>query len=139
MLKTLIATTGLALLATSALADGHGDDHLVLSGDIAWQEVIPGVELALGWGDPEAGDDIWLIRMAPGANLPSHAHTNDYWGMTIQGTWVHVHEDGSESATTPGDYAFVEGGVFHGDRCDGDVACIGLLDFDGARDAIFPQ
>ena len=139
MIKTLIAAVVGALLWTSAFAGNHSEDHLVRSSDIAWQEVIPGIELALGWGSPDAGDDIWLIRMAPGAALPSHAHTNDYWGMTVQGTWVHIHEDGSETATTPRDYAFVEGGVFHGDRCDGDVPCIGLLDFDGARDAIFPE
>jgi hypothetical protein len=139
MLKPLLAATFAALLSTSAFAENHSENHLVMSSDIAWQEVIPGIQLALGWGNPDAGDDIWLIRMEPGAALPSHAHTNDYWGMTIQGMWVHIHEDGSETATGFGDYAFVEGGVFHADRCDGDVPCIGLLDFDGKRDAIFPE
>ena len=135
----LTAACAAALLSSPVLADAHKDDHIVLLGDVAWQDVIPGVQLALGWGDPAAGDDIWLLRMEPGAGIPSHAHTNDYWGLTIQGTWVHVHEDGSETATTAGDYALVEGGVFHADRCDGEVVCIGLLDFDGERDAIFPE
>ncbi|MBV0911656.1 cupin domain-containing protein [Anianabacter salinae] len=139
MLKTLFAAATTAVIATSAFADTHADEHIVMADDIAWQDVVPGIQLALGWGDLEAGDDIWLIRMEPGAALPSHAHTNDYWGMTVQGTWVHIHEDGSETATTVGDYALVEGGVFHADRCDGDVPCIGLLDFDGERDAIFPE
>lgn len=137
-----LAAVAITALAPPVFADthAHDHDHHVLIGDVAWQEVgIPGVQLALAWGDPEAGDDIWLLRMAPGASLPTHAHTNDYWGLTIQGTWVHIHEDGSETATTAGDYALVEGGVFHGDRCDGDVPCIGLLDFDGERDAIFPE
>lgn len=139
MFKTLIAAATAALISTAAFAEGDHDDHLVMADNIAWQDVIPGVQLALGWGNPEVGDDIWLIRIEAGASLPTHAHTNDYWGMTIQGTWVHVHEDGSETATTAGDYAFVEGGVFHGDRCEGDIPCIGLLDFDGERDAIFPE
>lgn len=139
-MKTSILAVAFGLaLSSTALANSHKDDPIVFAGDIAWQDVIPGVQLALGWGDPAAGDDIWLIRMEPGAALPTHAHTNDYWGMTVQGTWVHVHEDGSETATVAADYAFVEGDVLHGDRCDGDVPCIGLLDFDGERDAIFPE
>jgi len=137
---TLLSTAAAALLSTATLADSHGDEHLVMFDDIAWQEIgIPGVQLALAWGNPKAGDDIWLFRMEPGSSLPSHAHTNDYWGLTIQGTWVHIHEDGSETSSTSGDFALVEGGVFHADRCDGEVTCIGLLDFDGERDAIFPE
>ena len=128
-----------ALLAAPVWADAHSDHHVEID-DVAWQEVgVPGVQLALGWGDPEAGNDVWLLRMEPGTGVPSHAHTNDYWGLTIQGTWVHVHEDGSETAAGAGDYSLVEGGVFHGDRCDGDEVCIGLLDFNGFRDAVFPE
>lgn len=103
----------------------------------AWQEVgKPGVQLALAWGDPEAGSDVWLLRMAPGTGIPSHAHTNDYWGLTIQGMWVHVHDDGSETVTIARNYSLIEGGVFHADRCDGAEDCIRLMDFDGFRDAL---
>ena len=139
MIKGIIVATAAALIATTAIADTHAHDHLVSTDDVAWQDVIPGVQLALAWGTPEAGDDIWLIRMDPGAGVPSHLHTNDYWGITIQGDWVHVHEDGYEAVAKPGAYAFVKGGALHADRCDGDIPCIGLLDFNGERDAIFPD
>lgn len=139
MFRTLIATATAALIATSAFAAGHDAETHVTADEIAWQDVIPGIQLALAWGTPEAGDDIWMIKMEPGAALPQHLHTNDYWGLTVQGNWVHVHEDGSETPTGAGDHALVKGGELHADRCDGDVPCIGLLDFDGARDAIFPE
>ncbi len=141
MLKTILAAvTAVATLTAVAQAESHAHPTHVAAADIAWQETgLPGVQLALAWGSEEAGDGVWLIRMAPGTALPRHGHTNDYWGLTVSGTWVHVHEDGSETATTSGDYAFVEGGVLHGDRCDGPDPCIGLLDFDGIRDAYFPE
>lgn len=137
---TAASALSLSALALPALAESPAPAAHVAAGDIAWQEIgLPGVQLALAWGSEEAGDAVWLIRMAPGAALPRHAHTNDYWGLTISGTWVHVHEDGSETPSTAGDYALVKGGVFHADRCEGADACIGLLDFSGARDAIFPE
>ncbi len=140
-MKTLLALAATLALSLPAVAAEHAHDHtLVTPASAPWQETgLPGVQLALAWGSEEAGDAVWLLRMAPGVALPAHTHTNDYWGLTVQGNWVHIHEDGSETASAPGDYTRVPGGVLHGDRCDGDIPCIGLLDFDGIRDAIFPN
>lgn len=77
MKTTMIAAAMAALIAAPAFAQSH-DDHMVMTDDIAWQDVIPGVQLALAWGDPETGDDIWLLRLEPGSGVPTHAHTNDY-------------------------------------------------------------
>ncbi|MGX9356653.1 cupin domain-containing protein [Roseobacteraceae bacterium S113] len=140
MKTTLIMAVAAAISSSSAFADDQHNKHHLTLDDVAWQQSgIPGVELGLAWGDPAGDDAIRLLRIAPGVSVPSHTHTNDYWGMTITGTWVHVHEDGSETSTTVGDYAFVEGGVPHSDRCDGTEPCIGLLDFDGAQDIRFPK
>lgn len=77
--------------------------------------------------------------MDPGVALPMHTHTHGYWGLSIQGTWVHVEADGSEVPTVPGDYSLVPGGIAHADRCDGALPCIGLLDFAGPRDVALVQ
>ncbi len=55
MKKLFTAVCAAALLSSPVLADAHKDDHIVFLGDVVWQEVIPGVQLALGWGDPAAG------------------------------------------------------------------------------------
>ena len=77
--------------------------------------------------------------MEPGVAIPMHVHTHDYWGMSIQGNWVHIEADGTEVPTAVGAYAFVEGGVPHADRCDGESPCIGLLDFAGPRDVALAE
>ncbi|MBF9030351.1 cupin domain-containing protein [Rhodobacterales bacterium HKCCE3408] len=140
MMKMLMAATTAMLLATTAYADGHGhgEAHVAL-GDVEWVDApIPGVQLALAWGDDATGAT-WLIRMEPGVALPMHTHTSDYWGLSIEGTWVHIETDGTEVATGPGDYSLVPGGIVHADRCDSDIPCIGLLAFSGPRDVALAE
>ncbi|HKK37224.1 MAG TPA: cupin domain-containing protein [Paracoccaceae bacterium] len=135
MMNALIAASAAALISSAAFADspGDGDAHVSLE-NVEWFDgPLPGVQLAHLWGDDETGAR-WFFKMEPGVALPMHIHTNDYWGMTIQGAWVHIEGDGSEFRTAPGDYALVKGGEPHADRCDGEIPCIGVLDFAGPRD-----
>lgn len=136
MMKALIAAAAATLLTTAVLAEG--ETHVAL-GAVEWVDApIPGVQLALAWGDDATGA-AWLIKMDPGVALPMHTHTHDYWGLSVQGTWVHIEADGTEVATGPGDYSLVRGGAVHADRCDSDVPCIGLLDFAGPRDVALAE
>lgn len=140
MRKLLLATAAVFALATGAFADDavHASPHVAL-GDVEWLDApIPGVQLALAWGEDATGA-AWLFKIDPGVELPMHIHTHDYWGLTIQGNWVHVHQDGSETATGPGDYALVRGGDVHADKCDDVTPCVGLLAFSGPRDVALAQ
>jgi len=140
MMKPLIAAMVATLFTTAAMADSHahGETRTAL-GAVEWFDApIPGVQLAQVWGDDATGAR-WLIKMDPGVELPMHIHTHDYWGMTIQGNWVHIEADGTEVPTGPGDYSLVAGGAVHADRCDSDITCIGLLDFAGPRDVALAQ
>ena len=140
MMKTLITAAIATLISTSALAEAHshGNNHIALQ-NVEWLDApIPGVQLALAWGDDETGA-AWLFKMDPGVALPMHTHTHDYWGLSIQGAWVHIEADGTEVTTGPGDYSLIKGGEVHADRCDSDIPCIGLLDFTGPRDVAIAQ
>ena len=133
-MKNILAIFAALTLGTAAVADKHSHDHHMSLDAIEWQDApVPGVQLHLAWGDDAEGA-AWLIKMDPGVAIPMHTHTSTYHGLSIQGTWVHIDADGTEVATQPGDYSRVEGGVAHADRCDSDIPCIGLIDFDGPRD-----
>jgi quercetin dioxygenase-like cupin family protein len=123
MVKTLIATAA-TLWATSVFADNHshehGEAHVALN-NVEWVDApIPGVQLALAWGD-DANGATWLLKMDPGVVLPMHTHTHDYWGLSIAGTWVHIETDGTEVVTSAGDYSLVNGGEVHAYRRDSDI------------------
>ncbi|MDM7931531.1 hypothetical protein [Tabrizicola sp.] len=140
MTKTLAAAAAATLLTTAAFAESHahGGNHVALE-SVQWVDApIPGVQLALAWGDDATGA-AWLIKMDPGVAVPMHTHTHDYRGLSISGTWVHIEADGTEVSTAPGDYSLVEGGVVHGDRCDSNIPCIGLLAFTGPRDVALAE
>jgi len=139
MMKTLIAAAAAALISTTAFAESHdhGETHVALK-DVEWVDALPGVQLALAWGDDATGA-AWLFKMDPGVALPMHTHTNDYWGLSIQGNWVHIEADGTEVPTVAGDYSLVKGGAVHADRCDSDIPCIGLLAFTGPRDVALAE
>jgi len=140
MKKTLIAAAAAVILSTAAFAENHGNKYNIDSKNIKWEESgVPGAQFGLLWGSTKGKDATWLVRIAPGAAFPVHAHTNDYWGLSLQGNWIHIGPKGKELSVTEGAYAFQAAGEWHADRCDGTKDCIILLDFDGVRDAFFPK
>lgn len=144
MKMTLLAAAAAAMLAGHGFAqgsdDGSGQEEMSVGfEDVQWEDtIVPGFRMALAWRNDD-GRESWLFIMEPGTDVPMHRHTNDYWGTTIQGTWVHLHDDGTEVVSSSGSYALVKGGENHGDRCDGDEVCIGLLNYDGPRDVLRPE
>ena len=136
----LIAVAITAVLPIATFAESLSNRHSIDSKNIQWKESgVAGAQFGLIWGSTEEKDATWLVRIAPGAAFPVHAHTNDYWGISLQGNWVHIDPEGAELNVTEGSYAFQAGGEWHADRCDGTEDCIILLDFDGTRDAFFPK
>lgn len=52
---------------------GEGREHVVVDSATAeWQAAAPGVEKLPLYRDPGYPEDIMLLRLAPGANLPTH-------------------------------------------------------------------
>ncbi|MTI43222.1 hypothetical protein JM93_03813 [Roseibium hamelinense] len=139
--KSLLAAAGLIAFTALAQAGGsHGDGHIFKFEDVAWEHArVEGVEMAILWGNEADETAVSAFRIQPGASIPPHTHTNDYWGLAVQGTWVHIDADGQEMRTGQDAYGRIKGGDLHADRCAGPEVCINILDFDGARDIAFPE
>lgn len=134
------AAVGFAALAGMTHADESSSDHLINFDDVAWQEAgLDGAEMAVLWGREDDNSAIYAFRIQPGVEIPSHTHSNDYWGIAVQGNWVHIDADGKEEVSAQGAYAHIRGGAQHSDRCAGPEVCINVLDFDGPRDIAFPE
>ncbi len=80
------------------------------------------------WGDrsqPGADGYGMFLVLPAGAEAGVHAHTGDYHGINVQGTWVRTVEgDPVEKELPPGSYVFQPGGQFHNDRCAGPDDCV---------------
>lgn len=137
MLKTVFAATVLVLAACIGQAD---ELHVFKFDDVDWQPAgLDGAEMAILWGNEEAGTAIWAFRLQPGVAIPHHTHSGDYWGFAIQGNWVHIDADGKEVVTAQDAYALIRADELHADRCAGPDVCINIIDFNGSRDIAFPE
>lgn len=142
ILLTLALGLAAAALAGLAHAGGH-ETHgsMIALDEIAWKPIREGspVSVAVLWGDPATGAHGRLIRLPAGFTAPIHAHTGDYHGFNLAGTWKHSFlETGEERTLPPGSYVFQPGGEMHGDACVGPEDCVLLLQQSVAADFI-PQ
>jgi quercetin dioxygenase-like cupin family protein len=86
--------------------------HLKLHADaVAWTPLdFPGVSLKVLHNDPDTGATTVLTRMAAGAVIPAHRHTNaDETVYVLEGDFV---EDGQSHG--PGSFFAGKAGVPHG-------------------------
>ena len=144
MKMRLTLLVGVSMLAAAGLgyAASHENHGTMATLDsIEWQEIRPGssVSVAVLWGDPSAGANIRLIKLPAGHVAPNHAHTGDYHGVNLAGTWRHTFlETGDEQALPPGSYVYQPGTEMHGNACDGDEDCVLFIQMNEAADFI-PQ
>lgn len=123
---------GMTLIATAAL--GYAAAHAKLgtmtaANEMVWQEFRPNSPLTMVtlWGDPGKGEYGALLKLPSGFVAPIHAHTGDYHGINLRGTWRHSFEEGEARDLPPGSYVFQPGMGMHGDACVGPEDCIVFL------------
>ena len=117
----------LGLCLTAAAGLGHAADGIMVPAyAMEWKEVSPGspVKMTSLWGDRSTGEHAVLLKIPAGFVAPIHAHTGDYHGMNLTGTWRHSFDGGEQKDMPPGSYVFQPGMGWHGDACIGPEDCI---------------
>jgi Domain of unknown function (DUF4437) len=120
---------GVSLIAAAGL--GYASDSAKVGtmsapDQMQWQEIGPGspLKIVMLWGDRTKGEYAMLLKLPAGFVAPIHAHTGDYHGMNLTGTWHHSFDGGEERDLPPGSYLFQPGMGMHGDACIGPDDCI---------------
>ena len=121
----------LAVSLTAAAGLGHAADSgkagtMIAPDEMEWREVRPGspAKLVILWGDRNTGEYAMLLKIPAGYVAPIHAHTGDYHGLSLSGTWRHSFDGGEERELPPGSYVFQPGMAMHGDACIGPDDCV---------------
>ena len=94
--------------------------------NIQWEEMKdgpPGVMAAKLWGDRTKGAYGLLVKLPAGFDTPLHFHTNDFKGVIISGTMIHI-RDGKEQSLGSGSYLSIPGGDQHITRVTKDAPCV---------------
>jgi len=111
--------------------------------ELKWVSQSPDVPLRLAalWSRRDEGHFGELVRMPSGFDSGRHAHTGNYYGVLVSGTWVHVEENGAgaDQELGPGSYVMQPGRGMHTDRCKQGTDCILFIYQDEKGDVIWPE
>ena len=137
----------LALVIVAAVSYAAGSNQkastIVRARDLKWAPQAPGLpqQLTTLWGDRSRGASGVLIKLPPGFDSGLHAHTGDYHGVLVSGTWIHVDESGAGANVelSPGSYVMQPGKGMHIDRCKQGAECILFIYQREKADVIFPR
>ena len=132
-MKTSLFVSGVAAIALAAGSVGvtqaqaepaskSKNDVVYASADQAtFKEKMPGVSMAVLWGDPEKGAHGTFTKFAPGYDAGTHTHTSDVWLVVIKGAYLYK-DDAGEKRVGPGEFIRIPGGHKHwsgGDKTEG--------------------
>lgn len=135
MIRKLLAIV--SLLSVSCFA--HAGEVFRFD-QLNWQSAgMKGVDMTILWGNEADGSAVYAFRIQPGVVIPAHTHSRDYWGVAVQGKWAHIDAKGKKVVTAQEAFVRIRGNDSHADTCVGPKACINIIDFDGARDIMFPE
>jgi len=111
--QRVLAVTAAARPSDSAEHLTHLTHVTIRSVDGLWVPLLPGISLKLLRED--ASTRSYLLRMAPGATLPAHGHSQEEECMVLEGD-VRL----GDVQVRAGDYHLAHSGLPHGDlRTDG--------------------
>jgi quercetin dioxygenase-like cupin family protein len=91
------------------------------SANATYQERMPGVSMAVVWGDPDKGRYGLFTKFTPGYDAKMHTHTNDVWLVVLKGAYLYKDEAGDKHVG-PGEFIRIPGGHKHwsgGDPTEG--------------------
>jgi hypothetical protein len=143
LIKTLLA--GLASAACGSSAHSAPPRSVILrqASELEWAPQAPGLpqQLATLWGDRSTGAAGALIKLPGGFDSGLHAHSNDYYGVLIQGTLIHIdaQDRGAENELLPGAYVMQPGMGMHIDRCKPGAECLLFVYQNEKADIILPN
>lgn len=132
---------GISIVVAAAVGTAGAQDmtgKMIAHGDLEWVPMAPDspIMAVTLWGDAATGPYGALLKIPAGTEFPMHAHTGDYSGINLQGTWRRVIDGGEWVELPPGSYVFQPGKQMHADICLGSDECIVFITQEVGRDFI---
>jgi quercetin dioxygenase-like cupin family protein len=130
-MKKLLIGIGVAAAITFAVSVGFAQgkaetskskEVIYVSAETAtFQDIRPGVTMAMLWGDRDKGRHGTFTKFIPGYDAGTHTHTNDVWLVVLKGAYLYK-DDAGEKRVGPGEFIRIPGGHKHwsgGDKTEG--------------------
>jgi len=147
MLKKPLRSVLTVCLVASAIAVTHravGQSNVIYkpANELKWEPLAPGapVDVVPLWGERTKGGDYGMfLRLKAGQAAGMHAHSADYYGVNVKGTWVReIQGDPVRKELPQGSFVFQPAKQFHNDICKGPEDCVLLIHQHAVSDVIQP-
>jgi hypothetical protein len=147
MMRRIAILAVAVLCACVAFAQSNDSSTASLSrafDQLPWRKQAPDLPILISelWGNRERDGGFGeLVQVPAGFDSGPHAHSGDFHGVLVKGTWVHVDENGRGASIplAPGSYIRQAGRGLHVDRCVSKEPCVLFL-FQYARaDVLWPK
>lgn len=92
----MVGVVGLGLLLGASVVKGQTGAVHVDSAKATYKELVPGVSVAVAWGDMDKGPYGAFIKFVPGHSDGLHTHTNGSRLVVLKGAYVYKPENGAE-------------------------------------------
>jgi hypothetical protein len=150
MPKARVAFFATVALASCVAGVRHASDVagerqalIIPASQLQWSVQTPGLPIRIStlWGDRDAGPFGELVKLPGGFDSGLHAHTGDYRGVLVAGTWIHIEENGAgaDQQLTPGSYVLQPGRGMHVDQCKPGAECILFIYQTERPDILWPK
>jgi quercetin dioxygenase-like cupin family protein len=118
----VVLTVGSIKIVSGQATSMTAGKLMYVSPDTAtYKPMMPGVSMAVLWGDPDKGAHGTFTKFQPAHDAGMHSHTNDVWIVGVKGAYLYK-DDAGDKRVGPGEFLRVPGGHKHwsgGDKADG--------------------
>jgi hypothetical protein len=129
-----LVSVGLAVGSAAAQQPPKGTVTPFAALPLAQDADVACLQSALEAGDPRTGPSTWVLKAPPGCVVPWHRHTAQEQLMVVAGDVRGEMTDHPPTLLQAGGFASMPGGMAHQFTCQGAVACVMFVTFDGAYD-----
>jgi anti-sigma factor ChrR (cupin superfamily) len=130
----LVGVVSLGLLLGAAVVEGQTAAVHVDSAKAAYKELVPGVSVAVAWGDMDKGPYGAFVKFVPGHSDALHTHTNTSRLVVLKGAYVYKPENGAELRVGQGQFLLVPGGTRHATGSDAKEGALFYMESNGKFD-----
>jgi gentisate 1,2-dioxygenase len=131
-----VVAFGVGLLLSASVVRGQTAAAHVDSAKATYRELVPGVSVAVAWGDMDKGAYGAFIKFVPGHSDGLHTHTNSSRLVVLKGAYVFKPEKGTEQRIGPGQFLLVPGGNRHATGSDAKEGALFYMESSGKFDLI---
>ena len=124
-------------IAPAGASDAKSVVPVVVPADkLDWKDnpALPGMKIAVLWGDPKTGPYAAVKRVPAGTVLGLHTHSQDQRTVMISGVMELTIGAGERQDMTAGSYAFIPGNVGHVAACKAGADCVYFEEQPGPSD-----